>query len=980
MGLDQRKGNGQARRSISLPANGRKHSQHKIYSNRQFNGSSSPRKNKMTGLPALMVFIILCLLGFQASRKPSDYDSSYASSAEELYYRALQMAKSYGATEGIGDHEDALDNSNDWKCSIPRFHIDDKKAIGLGSRTGPVLLEGWNNDPTQWTRDELMARVGEYPQYLKDLTVQPLKKKSGATAASHNSRNLRNQNKNNGDEFCVFKGKDVAELITSSKDTHEKDLLFFTNNKENEPFMKELRNIYEVPSIVKHIRGFEVFSAIGSWNYHSIHSHGESWLGQVSGRRMWWFLPPDHSPSPDRVDACGYLTGKYEPPKGAQTCIQNLGEIMWFPNGWLHATCSLDEWTVGIGAQQGATIRQNFPKLTAAALKKDGSSYDEHKEENLELCLGVQSNKNGNIKNQKPPEGGGGKSKIIGNEKDWKWVNGDLNEYYNTLESQIHDRDPLKLASYAVHRWMGPKKSTEEHYELIDRAVTKHHLPNASPLKVFDGGCGLGSALMFFEKRHPEWDLTGHTISEEQHKFVETKLLKHQFKVNLRSYDDFEPDNLSYDVIYSIEALIHSLDIEKTIKQWSNHLAPGGILVIIDDYVTEGVDKENDGDLLAFAKSWLANVLITPDEFEKLANTNGLKMVENRDLIAEYDIIKRNYRNQKPDIKPIADRNHQGWMGSKWRQRLTVEGKLSYNMIVLKKPSTNDDDPRRLSDDVPVETTAVVASAYDNGSCVAVPSAKNNQERAAFTEITPQLMSGRGKGGGKKMACISGWYCCNKGHEWYDHLDANRTEDTSFLKLDRSLFGHYIDIFTKYLNEHYETYPKDGSSKIGRFLDIGGTGSTASGMTQVTSKFQHFAGPLEYWKLDSDPAAEGMDRTLFCDIDDCPSADTCGFDVTFSHTVLEHAQRPWMSFDTIARITKKGGLTMHLVPWSYQYHATPDDNYRFSHKALINLLEDRGFDVLEVGYDICTKQENKKDEIDEHYDVIWLTYVVARKR
>ena len=97
-------------------------------------------------------------------------------------------------------------------------------------------------------------------------------------------------------------------------------------------------------------------------------------------------------------------------------------------------------------------------------------------------------------------------------------------------------------------------------------------------------------------------------------------------------------------------------------------------------------------------------------------------------------------------------------------------------------------------------------------------------------------------------------------------------------------------------------------------------------MTQVTSKFQHFAGPLEYWKLDSDPAAQGLERTLFCDIEDCPSAETCSFDITFSHTVLEHATRPWLAFDTVARITKKGGLTMHLVPFSYQYHATPDDN------------------------------------------------------
>ena len=388
---------------------------------------------------------------------------------------------------------------------------------------------------------------------------------------------------------------------------------------------------------------------------------------------------------------------------------------------------------------------------------------------------------------------------------------------------------------------------------------------------------------------------------------------------------------------------------------------------------------------------WLANVLITPHEFEKLANSFGLEMVENRDLLKEYDVVKINYRNHKPEIKPIADRTHQGWMGFKWRQRMTVEGKLEYNMIVFKK-TTGKEPPRRLidGDEKAAMKSAAAALAVefadgsdsDSGVCASVPSSKDDSH-AEFTEITAQLMSGKGNNGGKPITCLSGWYCCDKGAEWYDNLDVHRTDNTVYLRLDRKLFGHYIDVFAKHLNEHYKTYPEVSSTSAatkGWFLDIGGTGSTASEMKQVTSKFQHFAGPLDYWILDSDLGAEGLDRTLFCDIDDCPAAETCGFDVTFSHTVLEHAKRPWKSFDTIVRLTKKGGLTMYLVPWSYQYHATPDDNYRFSHKALVTLLEDRGFDVLEVGYDICTKPEKMMKRIDEHYGIIWLTYVVGRKR
>jgi len=233
------------------------------------------------------------------------------------------------------------------------------------------------------------------------------------------------------------------------------------------------------------------------------------------------------------------------------------------------------------------------------------------------------------------------------------------------------------------------------------------------------------------------------------------------------------------------------------------------------------------------------------------------------------------------------------------------------------------------------------------------------------------------------MACISGWYCCDQGTNLWDEMEKSRTEKTAFLQLPRDLFGHYLTSFSKHLTDFYQTYPasypKDGA-KQGIFLDIGGTGSVASGMQQVTSKFSNFAGPLKYWVLDSDPDAKKLTNAVVCDVDDCPEAADCGYDVTFSHTVLEHAARPWKSFDTIARITKRGGLTLHLVPWSYQYHATPDDNYRFSHKALTTLLEDRGFEVLDVGYDICTQPEHMlKNRKDEHFEKIWLTYVVGRK-
>jgi len=591
------------------------------------------------------------------------------------------------------------------------------------------------------------------------------------------------------------------------------------------------------------------------------------------------------------------------------------------------------------------------------------------------------------------------------NGKDWKWYDGNLNEYYNKLERDEHaKRDPNVITSYAVHRWMGPDGSTLVHYDLVRAAIYelvlyKHPPPpsqsshpdgNADKIRVFDAGCGLGAGLMWFEQHEPKWDLVGHTISEEQHKWIVEDLPAHKFVARLRSYDkplggsdDGDGSNtngdddspLLFNAVYSIEAAVHSPDLRRSLAAWSDALLPGGVVVIVDDFLSVGVSRD-DPDVDLFARSWIANAVHTTVEISNWAEKMGMTLVRDRDLGSEFQIIKRNYRNKAPVLRDEQGRAHQGWLGSKVRQKLMVEGKISYRLIVLQKNGAAKKG----------DATAVVTTTGQSQSCASVPTLPSgNGENTPTLSITidPLLMSGKGAKGGKQMACISGWYCCDQGTTIWDDLERSRTERTGYLQLPRELFGHYLTSFSKHLTDFYQTYPAsypEGRTEPGIFLDIGGTGSVASGMQQVTSKFSNFAGPLKYWVLDSDPDAKKLTNAVVCDVDDCPEAPDCGYDVTFSHTVLEHAARPWKSFDTIARITKRGGLTLHLVPWSYQYHATPDDNYRFSHKALETLLEDRGFEVLDVGYDVCTQPEHMlKNRKDEHFEKIWLTYVVGRK-
>jgi len=777
---------------------------------------------------------------------------------------------------------------------------------------------------------------------------------------------------------------DAMLNLSTTNNTAQKnvmDLLFFTNNKEHPSFLEALSSDYSIPSPIESIpsfsngNGFQVFSAMEKGSSHPFHSHDAAWLGQISGSRLWYFLHPDTPKSiiGEKVNGCEYLLGRVPLPKGATTCIQNTGEVMYFPPKWIHATCALEPWSVGIGGQGGSpnVYDQNFVVLDQ---QLDETTEVEEQQKLVECSVldekDVQSSK---LPINTTEEKGEPSTTDEVDDKEWKWFGGDIGAYYDKLEADEHEkRDPNVITSYAVHRWMGPDYSTLIHYDLIRQAIYELVLGKIAPssespstsdskvLRVFDAGCGLGPGLMWFEQQEPHWELVGHTISEDQHKWIINDLPKHKFEAKLLTYDEPLEDGSvpPFNVVYSIEAAIHSPNLQSSLQAWSKALLPGGVIVLIDDFLSVGVPKD-DPDVQLFAKSWLATSIFTTTEISNWADKMDMSLVRDLDLGSMYQIVKRNYRNKNPVLRDEQGREHQGWLGSKVRQKLLIEGKIAYRLIVLKKKG---------------ETKKMPADA----TCNEVPSVANNNDRNSTLSITidPVLMSGRGKKGGEQMACISSWYCCDKGELLFDELEQQRTERTGYLQLPRDLFGHYLTSFSKHLTDFYRTYPSNypDSTQQGIFLDIGGTGSTASGMKQVTSKFSHWAGPLDYWVLDSDAKAKELSNAVVCDIDNCPEAPNCGYDVTFSHTVLEHAGRPWKSFDTIARITKKGGLTLHLVPWSYQYHATPSDNYRFSHSALRILLEDRGFEVLDVGYDICTQPENMlKNKKDEHFEKIWLT-------
>jgi len=96
------------------------------------------------------------------------------------------------------------------------------------------------------------------------------------------------------------------------------------------------------------------------------HRHVENWIATF-GRKHWFLLPP-HEPNPPVMRPCAYRKSDLAP--ATFECEQQVGEILFIPSGWWHATCNLD-WVVSIGGQGLEGLSDPLPTLHRAALSGD---------------------------------------------------------------------------------------------------------------------------------------------------------------------------------------------------------------------------------------------------------------------------------------------------------------------------------------------------------------------------------------------------------------------------------------------------------------------------------------------------------------------------------------------------------------------------------------------------------------------------------
>ena len=151
------------------------------------------------------------------------------------------------------------------------------------------------------------------------------------------------------------------------------------------------------------------------------------------------------------------------------------------------------------------------------------------------------------------------------------------------------------------------------------------------------------------------------------------------------------------------------------------------------------------------------------------------------------------------------------------------------------------------------------------------------------------------------------------------------------------------------IGQQMKTLLASSGVSTGRILEIGGR----------ATPYREWFPDFEYVGLDlvNDDDAEDRDPDLIAgDITSCPQLESGSFDAVVSVNVLQHVRKPWLAAPEIIRLLRPGGFTYHSTVFSWRYHPSPVDFWRFTPDALMSLFDD--LRVMRSEFDTIERRRN----------------------
>ena len=284
-----------------------------------------------------------------------------------------------------GSSEEAADGNAEpsVRCPLPRIDASSISQSEFHSTyvqgKRPVIITGLGLDwsaHTQWKKPTMIERFGSAVTLLTG-PPQDLAMWSGAFTGAKQRKTL-------GEYLGTFgsvTGKPLYEFAHNPMPTPEQaaagqDLVDRDGVGFFGPAAKNLRSDFDIPPLLSHFAteyppgkkgGAQTTLNIGDHGSGvPPHVHGEAWITSVYGAKKWFLYAPGTVPVKALPDPLASLQQwetevlpTLSPTERPLECLQERGETLYFPTGWVHATSNIGE-----GVAVGMQATYNFVERT----------------------------------------------------------------------------------------------------------------------------------------------------------------------------------------------------------------------------------------------------------------------------------------------------------------------------------------------------------------------------------------------------------------------------------------------------------------------------------------------------------------------------------------------------------------------------------------------------------------------------------------
>ena len=242
--------------------------------------------------------------------------------------------------------------------------------------------------------------------------------------------------------------------------------------------------------------------------------------------------------------------------------------------------------------------------------------------------------------------------------------------------------------------------------QLVQRVIEEY--PQKTGLNIIDLGCGVGSSLFYLASNlDKKATYYGVSISETQidmakrtaANFDNNDATNTAFHFIAADFTSLPPVIPTIDIAFSIEAFVHAATAEKYLEQIGQYLKKGGRLILIDDFIQDGIDRSKldttaQKALADFEYGWMVNSLKTRAELEQLATNYGLQLIEEEDLTPymHNGTLKHQWIRFLVfsfrwlyKLLPKKSTYFRSWIGGKGKQYCLRKGIIKYKKIILEK-------------------------------------------------------------------------------------------------------------------------------------------------------------------------------------------------------------------------------------------------------------------------------------------------------